>query len=113
NPVRLGEILGDHWSVESHEPCGIGEPGEQRGDVAVANEHFRMSGNLAQIEDLEEVIRSVSAAGANDRADIVPLEHLLQLASAAFDRSREIEVVREDRLVENGVITQASQSCAA
>src|SRR5882757_5312467 len=92
---------------------GVGKASQQAREVAVANENLRMSGDLPQIERVQQIIRSVAAAGANNCAYIFAYEHLLQFPSPAFHGARKIQIALDNRVEIERLVSQSAQRLAA
>src|SRR5258707_8423941 len=63
--VCVREVLGHHRPMKGYEVSEVGKGGQQRCQVAVANENLRMPGNRFQIKRLrsarrQQVVRSIS-----------------------------------------------------
>src|SRR3954467_6583431 len=108
----MSPVLGGHRSVKGDETCRIGEAGQQSCDVAVANEYLRMSLDLFQVQPIEQVVRSVASAGAEDRTHIIAFEHVLHFPDTALDGTGKIEIAIEDRIEVERAIPSAAQRVA-
>src|SRR5579862_3969854 len=111
--LRHGQVLSDHGAVKGDQAGGIGEPGQQCGDVAITHENFGVALELGEVQFLQQVVCSVAATGANDGANVIALKHLLQFAGAASHRAGEVEVAVEDGVVVERLVAEAAQTLAA
>ena len=107
--VPYCEVLGDHGTVKGDKLSSVGKVGEQRSDVAVADEDFGMRGNLIQVERREQIICPIPAACTEDRPDIIPHEHFFQFAGSPVNGAGEVQVLFEDGLEVERVVAQAPQ----
>src|SRR5581483_346332 len=96
--IGMREIFGDHWAMECNQARRVGEIGQQRRDVAVADDNLRICLYLGEVNFFEQVIRSIASAGANDGPDLGAAEHVFQFSRSPLRQSCKIEV-----LFENGV----------
>src|SRR6266536_2708423 len=106
-------VFGGHRAVESDEACSIVKVCQQRGDVAVAHEDFRVRSYFFQIKFFEKVICAIAASSTDDRPNVVPLEHLFQLARSAIDGPRKIQILFQNRVEVERNISRATQGLAA
>src|SRR5712671_2210383 len=99
--------------MKCHEVGGVGKASQQAGEIAVADENLRMSGDLAQIERVQQIIRPVTAAGANNCAHVLAHEHLFQFTSAALHGARKIQIALDNRVEIERLVSQSAQRLAA
>src|SRR3954454_16854239 len=108
----MSPVLRGHRSVKGDETCRIGEVHQQSCDVAVANEYLGMSLDLLQVQPIEQVVRSVASAGAEDGTHVIAFEHVLHFADTALDGTGVIEIAIEDRVEVERAIPSAAQRVA-
>ena len=66
-----------------------------------------------EIESIQQIVRAVSTARADDRAHIVASEHFFQFPRAPLGRAGEIKIVFEDGIEIERLVSQLAQSRAA
>src|SRR5579863_1047820 len=108
----MSPVFGRHGSMEGDE-SGVGKVSQQTGEVAVANDNFGMTPNGFEINSVQQVIRAVAAAGAEDGANVIALEHFFQFADAAIDRSCEIEIAVENRIEIERLVSRTPEGFAS
>src|SRR5262249_47424782 len=99
----------DHRSVERDHAALSGEPRQQRGVVAVADEGLRRAADLVPIEPWEDLDAAVAAAEGDERADRRIGPGLTERRRADEGFAGGIARAREDRLVVHRLVTEASQ----
>ena len=109
----MRKILGHHRAVKRNQSSRVREVGQQRGQIAVADKNLGMCLDLLQIENIEKIVRAVSAPGAHDRPHFVADEHFFQFPRAPRRRPREVEIVLEDGIKIERLVSQVTQSRAA
>src|SRR5450631_4067407 len=111
--VLMKPVLSDHWAVESNEACDVVKVGQKRSDVAVADENLGMRPDLFEIQRVQEIVGTVTTAGAEDRADVVADKHFFQLARPALHRAGKVKIVFQDRIEIERAVACALQCLTA
>jgi hypothetical protein len=99
--------------MESDESRNVGEMRQQAGDIAVSDEDFGMRLDLLEIELIQQIVRPIASAGADDGAHVIALEHCFQFSDAALDGTGEVDIAIEDRVQVEGPISRTAQGFAA
>src|ERR1700733_3244870 len=92
------KILRDHRPVKSDKARGIGEVGQKGRDIAVADKYLGIRPDLVQVETLEQIVRAITTARANDGTHLVAHKHLFEFLQAAIDRARKVEFAIKNRI---------------
>src|SRR5260221_7089719 len=104
--------------MKGYEVSEVGKGGQQRCQVAVANENLRMPGNRFQIKRLrsarrQQVVRSISSARTNDGPDIVAREHVFEFPRPTLRRTRKVQIAFLDPLKIKRLISYTTKTVAA
>ena len=106
-PFREAAV--DHRPVEADDAALAGQPREQRGVVAVADERLRGAADVVRVEQRQEVHAAVSAADGDQRGDRRIRPGLAEGGGARGVVARGEAMAREDRLVVDRLVSQAGQ----
>src|SRR5262249_30582084 len=85
----------------------------QRRDVAVATKNLGAASDLLEVKRVEKIVRSISAAGAEDGANVVARKHFFEFPRAPLDGTGKVEVFVENGLEVEGLVAHAPQLIAA
>src|SRR5580692_12105904 len=69
--------------------------------------------DFVEIESVEQIIRAVSAASANNRPDVISGEHFLQFTGPAICGAGEVEILFRDGVEIKGLVSEFRKRPAA
>src|SRR5215475_4896942 len=95
--------------MKGYEASRIAEASEHRRDVAVGDKDFGMSSDFGRIKLPQQIVRTISATGADDRADVVAHKHLLQLTRATFRGTGKVQILFENRIQVERVVSKIAE----
>ena len=107
------KILGHHGAVKRHKSGRVGEARQQGCDVAVAHKNLRMRDDLTGVKFGQQVIRAVASTRTQDGPHILAHKHLFQFARAPIRRASEVQILFDDRLEVERLVSKLAQCFAA
>src|ERR1700722_4599929 len=103
-------IFRHHRPMKGYQPCSVRKIGEERSEVAVANKNLGMRLNDFQVDEFQQIVRSIASARANDSSDVFAQKHPLELAGPPVHLSGKIHILFEDGVEIKWPVTRSPQA---